>query len=237
METQNVPVNGRSVVDVILQSSTIGVDEVVVTALGISREKKSLGYSVAEVDGESLQKVAQENVLNSLSGKVSGVAINSTGGAGSSVSMVIRGASSLTSDNQPLFVVDGVPMNNTLNNITSVGRENNPDYGNAISDLSSENIESVSVLKGPSAAALYGSRAGNGVVIITTKSGKKSKGLGVTVTSNTVVETPYKYLEKHARLQMGNGHTHKITARIMACLITSFLWGTRIGLALRWTRE
>lgn len=203
METQNVPVNGRSVVDVILQSSTIGVDEVVVTALGISREKKSLGYSVAEVDGESLQKVAQENVLNSLSGKVSGVAISSTGGAGSSVSMVIRGASSLTSDNQPLFVVDGVPMNNTLNNITSVGNDNKPDYGNAISDLSSENIESVSVLKGPSAAALYGSRAGNGVVIITTKSGKKSKGLGVTVTSNTVVETPYKYLEKHARFANG----------------------------------
>ena len=195
MQTQEVQVNGRSVVDVTLATSTIGVDEVVVTALGISREKKSLGYSVSEVEGEDIQRVAQENVLNSLAGKVSGVQISSTGGAGSSVSMVIRGASSLTSDNQPLFVVDGVPMNNTLNNITEIGRDNKPDYGNAISDISPENIESISVLKGPSAAALYGSRAGNGVVLITTKSGKKSKGLGVTITSNTVIEKPYKYLE------------------------------------------
>lgn len=203
MVPQEIAVGGRTVVDVILKSATIGVDEVVVTALGISREKKSLGYSVGEVNGEALQKVAQENVLNSLAGKVAGVAISSTGGTGSSVSMVIRGASSLTSDNQPLFVIDGVPMNNTLNNITQIGNGNLADYGNAISDLSAENIESVSVLKGPSAAALYGSRAGNGVVLITTKSGKKSKGLGVSVTSNTVVETPYKFLEKHTRFANG----------------------------------
>jgi TonB-linked SusC/RagA family outer membrane protein len=197
MQTQEVQVNGRTVVDVTLVTTSVGVDEVVVTALGISREKKSLGYSVSEVEGEDIQRVAQENVLNSLAGKVSGVQISSTGGAGSSVSMVIRGASSLTSDNQPLFVVDGVPMNNTLNNITEIGRDNKADYGNAISDISPENIESISVLKGPSAAALYGSRAGNGVVLITTKSGKKSDGLGVTITSNTVVEEPYKFLEKH----------------------------------------
>ncbi len=197
MQTQEVSVDGRSAIDVTLATSTIGVDEVVVTALGISREKKSLGYAVGEVEGEDIQRVAQENVLNSLAGKVSGVQISSTGGAGSSVSMVIRGASSLTSDNQPLFVVDGVPMNNTLNNVTAIGDRNVPDFGNAISDLSPENIESVSILKGPSAAALYGSRAGNGVVLITTKSGKKSEGLGVTITSNTVVERPYKFIEKH----------------------------------------
>ncbi len=197
MTTQEVPVDGRSTINVTMVTSSIGVDEVVVTALGISREKKSLGYSVAEVEGESLQKVAQENVLNALSGKVAGVQINSVGGAGSSVSMVIRGASSLTSDNQPLFVVDGVPMNNTLNNVTEMAKDTKADYGNAISDLNPEDIESISVLKGPSAAALYGSRAGNGVVLITTKSGKKSKGLGVTVTSNTVIDNPYKYLDKH----------------------------------------
>lgn len=97
MQTQEVAVDGRSKIDVVLATSSIGMDEVVVTALGISREKKSLGYSVAEVDGESLQKVAQENVLNALSGKVAGVTVNSTGGPGSSVSMVIRGASSLVS--------------------------------------------------------------------------------------------------------------------------------------------
>lgn len=203
MQTQEVPLNGQSTVNVTLVTSSIGVDEVVVTALGISREKKSLGYSVGEVAGESLQMVAQENVLNSLSGKVAGVAINSTGIAGSSVSMVIRGASSLTSDNQPLFVVDGVPMNNTLNNVIQMGGDNKADYGNAISDINSENIESISVLKGPSAAALYGSRAGNGVVLITTKSGKQKKGLGVTVTSSTVFDNPYKYLPMHNLMGYG----------------------------------
>jgi TonB-linked SusC/RagA family outer membrane protein len=203
METREVNVDGRSVIDIVMNPAVIGVDEVVVTALGISREKKSLGYSVSEVDGESLQRVAQENVLNSLSGKVAGVTINSTGGPGSSVSMVIRGASSLTSDNQPLFVVDGAPINNTLNNVQEIGRENKPDYGNAISDINPEDIESISVLKGPSAAALYGSRAGNGVVLITTKSGAKAEGLGVSITSNTVIESPYKYIEKHTLLANG----------------------------------
>ena len=203
MQPQEVPVDGRSAVDVTLVTTTIGVDEVVVTALGISREKKSLGYSVGEVQGEEMTRVAQENVLNSLAGKVAGVQISQTGATGSSVSMVIRGASSLTSDNQPLFVVDGVPMKNTLNNVTTIGNGNLADYGNAISDLSAENIESVSVLKGPSAAALYGSRAGNGVVLITTKSGKKSKGLGVSITSNTVIESPYKFLDKHTRFANG----------------------------------
>ncbi|SHJ07635.1 TonB-linked outer membrane protein, SusC/RagA family [Tangfeifania diversioriginum] len=203
METREINVNGRSVIDVTMNPTSIGMDEVVVTALGISREKKSLGYSVSEIDGQSIEKVAQENVLNSLSGKLAGVAINATGGAGSSVSMVIRGASSLTSDNQPLFVIDGVPVNNTLNNVQSIGDRNTVDYGNAISDLNTENIESVSVLKGPSAAALYGSRAGNGVVLITTKSGKESEGLGVTLTSNTVFETPYKFIETHS--MMANG--------------------------------
>ena len=203
METQEITVNGQSTIDVTLVTTSIGLDDVVVTALGISREKKSLGYSVGEVAGEDIQQVAQENVLNALSGKVAGVQINSVGGAGSSVSMVIRGASSLTSDNQPLFVVDGVPMNNTLNNVTEMARDTKVDYGNAISDINSADIESVSILKGPSAAALYGSRAGNGVVFITTKSGKKVKVLGVTITSNTVVESPYKYLEKHT--MMANG--------------------------------
>ncbi len=195
MESQQIAVNGKSTVNVSLAATSIGMDEVVVTALGISRQKKSLGYAVAEVKGEDIQKVAQENVLNALAGKVAGVQISSTGAAGSSVSMVIRGASSLTSDNQPLFVVDGVPMNNTLNNVSQIGGDNRADYGNAIADLNSDDIESVSVLKGPSAAALYGSRAGNGVVLITSKTGKKKKGAGVTITSNTVVESPYKYLD------------------------------------------
>ena len=203
METQEVLVGNQSVINLTMVTLSIAMDEVVITALGISREKKSLGYSVGEVEGKALQQVAQENILNSLAGRVSGVTINSTGGAGSSVSMVIRGASSLTSDNQPLFVIDGIPMVNTLNNVTEMARDTKVDYGNAISDINPEDIESVSILKGPSAAALYGSRAGNGVVLITTKSGKDSKGIGVTVTSNTVIENPYKYLEKQTLFANG----------------------------------
>ena len=198
-ETQEVTVGNQRVIDLVLLESAQELEEVVVTALGITRKEKSLGFSVGKVDGEDMTRVTQENVINSLAGKVSGVTVNSTGGTGSSVSMVIRGASSLSSDNQPLFVIDGVPVINTLNNTTQFGNRNIVDYGNAISDLNPDDIESVSVLKGPSAAALYGSRAGNGVVLITTKSGKRSKGVSVNITSNTVIDRPYKYFptQKH----------------------------------------
>lgn len=194
---QEIPVNGRSVVDLTLEPNVAQLGEVVVTALGIEREERSLGYAVAEVDGDDLNNVAQENVLNAIAGRVPGVTINSTGPVGSSVSMVIRGATSLSSDNQPLFVIDGVPIANTLNNVSEIGRDNKADFGNAISDLNPEDIESVSILKGPSAAALYGSRAGNGVVLITTKNGSKSQRLSVSLTSNTVFERPYHYLKMH----------------------------------------
>ncbi len=192
-KTLEVPVNGQKVINVVLTESVLTVDEVVVTALGISRKEKSLGFAVAKVSGEDMSRVVQENAVNALSGKVAGVQINSTGGTGSSVSMVIRGATSLSNDNQPLFVVDGVPISNTLNNVSGFGNDNKVDYGNAISDVNSNDIESVSVLKGASAAALYGSRAGNGVVLITTKSGKKNKGVKIDVTSNTVFDNPYKF--------------------------------------------
>lgn len=200
---QEIPVNGRSVVDLVLSANTAQLDEVVVTALGIEREERSLGYAVAEVDGDELNNVAQENVLNAIAGRVPGVTINSTGPAGSSVSMIIRGATSLSSDNQPLFVIDGVPINNSLNNVTEIGRDNKADFGNAISDLNPEDIESVSILKGPSAAALYGSRAGNGVVLITTKNGSRAQKMSVTINSNTVFEQPYHYLKMHNKHATG----------------------------------
>lgn len=192
-KTEEVPVDGRRVINIALSESVEALDEVVVTALGITRREKSLGYSVGKVSGENLTRVVQENAINSLAGKITGVQISSTGGTGSSVSMVIRGATSLSNDNQPLFVVDGVPIVNTLNNISGFGNDNRVDYGNAISDLNSDDIESVSVLKGPSAAALYGSRAGNGVVLITTKSGQKNKGIKVEFSTNNVFDMPYKY--------------------------------------------
>ncbi|WP_421826025.1 SusC/RagA family TonB-linked outer membrane protein [Larkinella sp.] len=194
-KTEEVPVGNRSTIDVTMTENAEMLQEAVVTALGIKREERSLGYAVGKIDGKDLTRVVQENVLNSMAGKVAGVNISATGGTGSSVSMVIRGAKSLSSDNQPLFVVDGVPIANTLNNVSQVGNDNRVDYGNAISGLNPDDIENISILKGPSAAALYGTRAGNGVVLITTKNGSKVKKLTVTITSNTVFDKPYKFLK------------------------------------------
>lgn len=204
-KTTEVAVSGKSQITVTLESAAKELEGVVVTALGITRDKKSLGYSVGQIAGEDMNRVSQTNVLNSMAGKVSGVTISSTGSAAtSSVSMVIRGMRSLNSDNQPLFVIDGVPVRNSMNNITSIGNGNDVDYGNAISDLNPNDIENVSILKGPSAAALYGSRAGNGVVLITTKSGKKSKGLGMSFNSNTEFDMPYKYLPVNTDFSSGS---------------------------------
>jgi len=205
MQDQDIPVGDKTVIDVTMSASAIAVSEVVVTGLGIKREEKSLGYSVGKVKGEDMNNVAQDNVLNSLSGKVSGVSVNSTGSSpGSSVSMVIRGASSLAGDNQPLFVIDGVPVNNGLaGNISEMGGNNVVDYGNAISDLNAADIESISILKGPSAAALYGSRAGNGVVLITTKKGKRDKDISITFTTNIMFDEPYRYIDQHNMFASG----------------------------------
>lgn len=202
-KTVEIAVRGRSEVNATIETAAQELSGVVVTALGITREKKSLGYSVEEVAGKEMNRVAQENVLNAMSGKVAGVTINQTGPAGSSVSMVIRGATSLSSDNQPLFVIDGVPIANTLNNVSQIGNDNRVDYGNSIGGINPDDIESVSVLKGPSAAALYGSRAGNGVVLITTKSGKGLKKTTVNFISNTVFEKPYKFLEWQTKFASG----------------------------------
>jgi len=201
--TQEVEVGNRAVVNVVLKESVEILQEAVVTALGIKREERSLGYSVEKVQGKELNRVAQENVLNAMAGKVAGVTINSTGSTGSSVSMIIRGATSLNSDNQPLFVIDGVPVNSTLNNVTQIGNDNRVDYGNAISGLNPDDIENISILKGPSAAALYGSRAGNGVVLITTKSGQGVDKMTVSISSNTVFDRPYRFLRWQSKFGPG----------------------------------
>jgi TonB-linked SusC/RagA family outer membrane protein len=200
---EEVTVGNQRVINLSMTESIEALDEVVVTALGITRREKSLGFSVGTVSGENLARVVQENAINSLAGKVTGVQVSSTGGTGSSVSMVIRGATSLSNDNQPLFVIDGVPIVNTLNNIAGFGSDNRVDYGNSISDLNSDDIESVSVLKGPSAAALYGSRAGNGVVLITTKSGHRNRGMRVNISTNNVFDMPYKYFPVQKKFATG----------------------------------
>lgn len=201
--TQEIEVNNRSIIDVTMEESASALDEVVVTALGIKREEKSLGYSVERISGDNVQRVAQENVLSALAGKAAGVAISNTGGAGSSVNMVIRGATSLSTDNQPLFVIDGVPLTSSINNVGGFGDDNRVDYGNAIADLNPNDIEDISILKGPSAAALYGTRAGNGVVLITTKKAVKGQPMKITASSNTVFDIPYQFLNTQSRFNLG----------------------------------
>lgn len=203
-DTQEITVGSRGEINISMVERIDTMNEVVVTALGIEREKRSLGYSVAEVDGDAIRNVSQENAINALAGRVAGVTINQVSGVGSSTSIVIRGATSLSSDNQPLFVIDGVPVSNSLNNVRNMGGRNEVDYGNPISDLNPDDIEDITVLKGPSAAALYGSRAGNGVILVTTKSGRKGEGMTVNFSSSNVFERPVNYLKFHYRYATGN---------------------------------
>lgn len=165
------------------------LQEVIVTALGISREKKSLGYAAQEVKGEDLTKARETNIVNSLSGKVAGVTIvGNPSGIGSSARVTIRGERSLNINrNQPLFVVDGVPIVNDFRG-SSGNNYQDADYGNGAGFVNPDDVESITVLKGASAAALYGSRANNGVILITTKSGKNTKGIGVSVNSTVTFE-------------------------------------------------
>ncbi|MCE6990179.1 SusC/RagA family TonB-linked outer membrane protein [Dyadobacter sp. CY323] len=172
-----VPADGK--LDVALENDNTILQEVVVTALGITKEKKSLGYAVQELKTRDLAEAREGNLVNALSGKIAGVNItNSQGGMGSS-RIVIRGETSIAGNNQPLFVVDGIPVDNSQ---LGAGANGSRDFANAISDINPGDIESISVLKGPNAAALYGSRASNGVILIKTKSGNSGqKGLGITL--------------------------------------------------------
>ncbi|MBP1840381.1 SusC/RagA family TonB-linked outer membrane protein [Formosa algae] len=176
----------NQVVNLSMEEDATSLDEVVVTALGIKREKKSLGYSITKVGGEDLAEVKTVSAVNSLQGRVAGVNIStSSGGASASSRVVIRGASSLTGDNQPLYVVDGIPIiNNTSSSVVGATNDGTGDGGDDISSLNPDDIESVSVLKGSSAAALYGSLASNGVIMITTKTGKGQRNLGVEFSSS-----------------------------------------------------
>ena len=184
MKKIEVVIAGRKVIDAALEPDLLGLDEVVVTALGITREKKSLGYSVEEVKGDNISKTKESNFVNSLSGKVSGVQIKQSNTMGGSANILIRGTKSLMSNNQALFVIDGVPLDNSItNSTTQIDGNGGYDYGNAAADINPDDIESMSVLKGSAATALYGSRAANGVIMITTKKGVARKGIGVSVSA------------------------------------------------------
>ncbi len=188
--TQEIPYAGQASLSVHLEEDTQKLDEVVVTALGMKRDKKALGYAMQELKGDELLSSREPNLANSLSGKVSGLQIvRSSNGVGGSSKIVLRGNSSLTGSNQPLIVVDGTPMDNFTGGVDDVWGNSGADMGNGLSDINPEDIESMTVLKGASAAALYGSRAGNGVILITTKSGRKNEGLGITVNAGITAES------------------------------------------------
>ncbi|MEO6136678.1 MAG: TonB-dependent receptor plug domain-containing protein, partial [Ginsengibacter sp.] len=179
-----VPVSfEQQFVTIKLESNDQLLEEVVVTALGISKEKKSLGYAVQELKAKDISTSNEPNLVNALSGKVAGVRITNSQGDMGSARIIIRGETSISGNNQPLFVVNGLPVDNS-----QLGAGGSRDYANAISDINANDIESISVLKGPNAAALYGSRAAAGVILIKTKSGKATKGLGISVNSEATFQ-------------------------------------------------
>lgn len=220
MTPVEVVYNGSNV-KVTLKDDSKALDEVVVTALGIKRERKSLGYAIQDVKGDAILNSHENNVANALTGKIAGVQITrSSNGPGGSSKIQLRGNNSVTGLNQPLIVVDGVPMDNFT------GADNNDywnpsaDMGNGLSDINPEDIESMSVLKGASAAALYGSRAGNGVILITTKSGRQTKGLGITVTGTVSAESVFMKPDMQTTYGQGTQGVYNSTSGLS--------WGPRI---------
>ncbi|MBJ2174664.1 SusC/RagA family TonB-linked outer membrane protein [Aureibaculum sp. A20] len=184
---KEIAVKNQTVINLSLAQSAEALDEVVITALGISREKKSLGYAITELKSDEINTVKDHNVANSLVGKVAGVVVNQSGGVGAGSRITIRGNNTITGNNQALIVVDGIPID--VNGSESGGGVYSSTVtGGGITDINPEDVESVSVLKGPNAAALYGSRAASGVLLITTKKGSKGRGLGISINSNMTVE-------------------------------------------------
>lgn len=228
MKKQDVSITGKNLVDVLMEPDILGLDEVVVTAIGISREKKSLGYAVQDVQGDKINNAKTGNVLSAITGKVAGVNITSSAGALGAASFInIRGQNSITGDNQPLFVIDGVPIDNSMdysgnpddlqNNLTQ-----GYNYSNRAIDLNPDDIETISVLKGGAATALYGMRAGNGAIIITTKKGKDTAGrLNISVASSVAFDKVNKLPELQKMYAQGNNGNYGTT--------TTSSWGPKIS--------
>jgi len=189
--SQEIEVGNRSAIDVVLVEDVAQLNEVVVTALGVEKDSKTLAYAATKVDGASLTQARETNMINSLEGRVAGVNISSSnGGAGSSSSIVIRGINSL-GGSTPLFVINGVPIDNSTRG--SAGQWGGADLGDGIANINPDDIKELTVLKGATAAALYGSRAASGVIIITTKSGRDRKGLNLEYNTNYTFDQPINY--------------------------------------------
>ena len=195
-------VTDKTVIDITMKEDTEVLDEVVVTALGIKREKKMLGYAVQELKSDELNKTGDPSVTSALQGKVAGLQMNTSAtGLGGSTKITIRGNSSLSDNNQPLWIVDGVPFSD--NNTSDASFYGGVDRGGSAMDINPDDIESISVLKGPNAAALYGSRAGNGVILVTTKKGSKKDGFGIRYTGNFTWSSVAETLEQQERYGQG----------------------------------
>lgn len=213
---------GNAPLNIVLEEDSKMLSEVVVTALGIKRERKALGYGVAEVQGEALTKAKETNVINSMAGRVPGLVVTQTaGGASGSSRVILRGSTEMTGNNQPLYVIDGVPLDNT--NFGSAGTYGGFDLGDGISSVNPDDIESMSVLKGPVASALYGSRASHGVILITTKKANKDK-VSVEYNGTLTFDTQ---LAKWDDVQQVYGMGANGTYPINAVSNTNMSWGAK----------
>ena len=231
--TQTSSINGRTTINIILQESTTDLDEVVITALGLERETKELGYVVQTIEAEEVSAVKAPNFLDNLAGKLAGVTVSQGAtGVGSSSKITIRGEASF-SNNNPLFIVDGTPINNNTvfneSNEAAAGFQE-IDFGNGAMEVNPDDIASVSVLKGPSAAALYGTRASNGVIIIETKNGSQSKGLGISINTSVFVDTPFKLPEFQNQYGQGNSGQFEFVDGLGGGVndLISYSWGPRL---------
>lgn len=227
MESQMITTNGESVLNIVLKEKAINIDEVVVTALGIKREAKALGYAVSSVNSETLTAGNEQNVMSAISGKVAGVDISSTtAGPSGSTRVIIRGNSQLSGSNQPLYVIDGMPVDNT--ELEGANEWGGYDYGDVLSSINPEDIENISILKGPSASALYGSRASNGVVLITTKSASKKKGIGVEFSSNIDIVKILTGFDDYQRVYGQGRNGQPPMDKATASSTTQAAWGAKL---------
>src|SRR5699024_2974711 len=226
-QSQQVAINGRSTIDIQLQPEVQAFEEMVVTALGISREERSIGYSTQQVDGENLTFAQDQNIIGSLSGKIAGVQISGSSGAsmGGTETIKIRGVNSLSGEGQPLIVIDGTPISNQ----NFAGRSG-ADFGNLAQDINPNDVASVNVLKGPAASALYGIRGQYGVVMITTKSGAGVKGFTVDISSNFEVQHAVNFIDYQNKYVGGSSQEFRTLANGDPYVTTSSdeSWGSRM---------
>lgn len=222
MTTKEVALGSSATLNVEMNPDVLGLDEVVVAAIGIEREKKALGYAVQELEGDELTQAPNTNVLNSMTGKLAGVQItSSTGAAGGSANILIRGAASLTGNNQPLFVIDGIPIDNSqYNTESSLGGSAN---ANRVIDLNPADIENINILKGGAATALYGIRAANGVVMITTKKGSRGR-MQIDVSSSLAIDQVNKLPETQSRYGQGVFGNQSVTTLVWGPLLDTMVY-------------